>query len=506
MKMKTFLLFCCILSSCFIYAQDFNIKTFGAAGDSQTTNTTSIQKAIDAAYAKGGGRVMVPTGIYITGSIRLKDNVELYLEKGAVLKGSRYLSDYERNNRWYAIILAEGQKNISIKGEGTIDGNGSELVKNIIKLINNKAINDPRNQRRPNEYFRPQLIELTNCSHVEVKNITLRNSSCWVETYKNCSDLIIDSIHVESTTYWNNDGIDITDCKNVIVKNSFINSADDGICLKSEDPESMCENIKIVNCKVRSSASAVKLGTASAGGFKNISIDSIYVYDTYRTAIGLEIVDGGTMENISVNNVTAVNTGGAIFIRLGQRNKKVPPGIIKGIEIKNMNVEVPEGKPDKGYQMEGPVAEDIYPHNILPSSITGLPGHPVQDVSLENIYVSYGGGAQKSKAYIPIDSLENVPEKPHDYPEYSMFGELPSWGLYVRHASDINLKNVEMKYVETDFRPAMVFDDVNHLSITDLKIPTAKILPVIVLKGVTDMSFREIKIPGNNKKSIIKMQ
>ncbi len=502
--MKGLLCIILLVTSCYTNGQVYNVKDYGAVGDNRTLNTGFIQKAIDAAYLKGGGRVVVPDGIFLTGTIRLKNNVELHLDKDAVLLGSSYLSDYERNNRWYAIVLAEKQNNIAITGNGTIDGQGKEVVKNVIKLIENKAIADPLNKNRPGEHFRPQLIEITGCTKILIKNVMLKNAACWVQSYIECNNLTIDSIRVESTTYWNNDGIDLIDCKNVEVKNSNINAADDGICLKSSNPESACENINISNCKVRSSASGIKFGTGSVGGFKKISIDNIYVYDTYRTAIALEMVDGGILEDISISNITARNSGGALFIRLGQRNKELKPGIIRRIYIKGMNVEVPNSKPDAGYDIEGPPAEDIYPHNLLPSSITGLPGYSVQDVTLENIVIIHGGGANKSKAYVSLDSLEKVPERASDYPEYSMFGELPSWGIYTRHANDITLKNVVLKCTEQDFRPALVFDDVNQLTITNLEIPTVKVLPAIALRQVTNESLKKIKMPGNKKSAIIR--
>ncbi len=504
MKIKGLLCIILIVTSCYTYGQVYNIKNFGAVGDNRTLNTGFIQKAIDAAFSKGGGRVLVPAGIFLTGTIRLKNNVDLHLDKDAVLLGSSYLSDYERNNRWYAIVLAEKQNNIAITGSGTIDGQGKEVVKNVIKLIENKAIADPLNKNRPGEYFRPQLIEITNCTKILIKNVTLKNAACWVQSYIECNNLTIDSIHVESTTYWNNDGIDIIDCKNAEVKNANINAADDGICLKSSNPELTCENINISNCKVRSSASGIKFGTGSVGGFKKINIDNIYVYDTYRTAIALEMVDGGILEDVSISNITARNSGGALFIRLGQRNKKLKPGIIRRIYIKGMNVEVPNSKPDAGYDIEGPPGEDIHPHNLLPSSIAGLPGYPVQDVTLENIIITHGGGANKSKAFVSLDSLEKVPERASDYPEYSMFGELPSWGIYTRHANDIRLKNVVLKYTEQDFRPALVFDDVNQLTITDLEIPTVKVSPTIVLRQVSNESLKKIKMPVNKKSAIIR--
>jgi polygalacturonase len=501
MQKRVALFLLLVLFGLYTDAQVFNIAAYGAVAGGQTLNSVAIQKAIDAAAAKGGGKVVVPAGIFLTGTIRLKTGVELSLDKDAVLLGSTNLSDYERNDRWYALILADRQNNIAITGYGTIDGQGSALAKNVIKLVKNGAIVDPLKLNRPDEHLRPQLLELQRSTQVKIQHVTLKNSSCWVETYNKCTDLLIDSITVQSTAFWNNDGIDIVDCKNVKIKNCNIDAADDGICLKSSDPASACENFEITDCKVRSSASAIKFGTASLGGFHNIKIDHIDIHDTYRNALSLEIVDGGTMENVNITNINAKNTGGAIFIRLGHRSG-AKTGSIKGIHIKDVNVIIPKGKPDAGYATAGPPEEDIYPHNLLPMEIVGLPGYNVQDVTLENINVTFGGGADKNHAYVSLDSLATIPEREKEYPEFSMFGELPAWGLYVRHAEGLQLKNVTIKYIEKDFRPAIVLDDVQQVAFNGLNIPTAD-EPVIVLHGVKGESIKNLKTPVNSKKAIM---
>ena len=188
---------------------------------------------------------------------------------------------------------------------------------------------------------------------------------------------------------------------------------DDGICLKSEDRNRRCENIYIANCTVRSSASAVKFGTASWGGFKNITVRDITVYDTYRSAIALEVVDGGVMEDIDIRNIKATNTGNAVFIRLGHRNKDAVISKLRRVHIANVKATIPKGKPDKGYPMEGPLLR--YPHNVFPASVTGLPGHPVEDVVLDNIDIQYEGGASKDSAYVSkgptASSLLSMPRR-----------------------------------------------------------------------------------------------
>lgn len=484
------------------YAQNkvFNINAYGTRADGFTDNKAGIQKAIDDANTQGGGVVLIPAGEYLTGPLTLKSNVTLKLAANAVLKGTAKRIDYGSG---YAspLIMARGQHNIGITGRGTIDGNAYELLKDVFKMLEAGQLKDalwktenPWGQIQPEEPNRPRIIGFYDCNNIAIKGVSVKNGLVWVQEYKNCTDINVDSIKVESNTYWNNDGIDLVDCKNARVTNSFFNADDDGICLKSSDRKRRCENIFIANCTIRSSASAIKLGTASWGGFKKITIKDIKVYDNYRSAIALEAVDGGIMEDIDVSNVHAVNTGNAIFIRLGHRNKDSVYSIARRIRISNLTAEIPAGKPDKGYPYEGPLVKVA--HNIFPSSIAGLPGHPVEDVVLENIKIVYKGVADKNKARVSIDSLAAIPENEGSYPEFSMFGELPAWGFYARHASGITFKNVTLSHLGSDFRSACVFDDVNVLNLHGLSIPQVKGLPVVVLRKVSKPTLGKFTIPG----------
>ncbi|MGZ3767645.1 MAG: glycoside hydrolase family 28 protein, partial [Mucilaginibacter sp.] len=164
----------------------------------------------------------------------------------------------------------------------------------------------------------------------------------------------------------------------------------------------------------------------------------------------------------------------------------------------------PSAKPDAGYPVEGPVVR--VPHNVFPSSITGIPGSRVEDVTLEDITINYEGGAKTEQAYFGIDSLEKVPERISDYPEFSMFGELPAWGFYIRHANNIKIKNMVLTCKGTDYRPAFIADDVKGLSLTSLNIPQVKTQPVLLLNNVEDLKLKDIKIPGNRKRNIIEQK
>jgi len=475
--------------------KQYNITSFGAKGDGRTINTSAIQKAIDLASAEGGGTVIVPEGRFLSGCISLKSGVTLTLDFHAVLLGSTNPFDYILNDQLLHFINADGAQNIGITGEGTIDGQGRKLAMTIDSLFFAGKWDEPDyNYRRHRPERRPKLLNFGESNHIVIEGITAKNSANWVLNFDRCSNMIINNVTVESDDYWNNDGMDIGDCRNVRITNCFVNSADDGICLKSHYKGHINDSIYIANCTVRSSASAIKFGTASHGGFKNVKIENVYVFDTFRSAIALESVDGGILEDIDISDITANNTGNAIFIKLGHRNTDGPVGTLKNIRIKNMTVQVPFGAPDLKYEIRGP--ELPFFHNTFPASITGLPGHYVENVSLENIRIIYPGRANKGYACLPLHRLKDVPENESNYPEFSMFGELPSWGFYVRHVKGLSMKNIHLKVEEYDFRPAFVFDDVLGLKMEQVRIVPTNRDNQIILRQVNNESFYKIMMEG----------
>jgi len=451
--------------------QTYNVLDFGAVADAKTLNTEAIQAAIDAAHTNSGGTVVLPKGIFLSGSIEMKSGVTLHLERDATLLGSTNPRHYRKINNWKALVLADHAHDVALTGQGTIDGQGRELALNVDSLHHIGEMVDPNynlRRMRPNETLRPELVYMMSCQQVMITGITMMNASCWVQTYDQCTGLEIDRITVVSREYWNNDGFDIVDCKDVRITNCDVNTADDGICLKSHSPDHINDNVYIGNCTVRSSASAIKFGTASFGGFKNVVVENIKVFDTFRSAIAIESVDGGVIENIAVSKIIAINTGNAIFIRLGHRHGD-RPGTVRNISIKDVYVQVPFGRPDNNYDMRGP--EVNFFHNPFPASIAGIPDHYVENVVLENIEIRYPGRASKGMAYVPLSRLDQVPEQVKEYPEFSMFRELPAWGIFVRHARNIEMKNVTLTLENEDFRPAFLFDDVDSLQMEDINLP-----------------------------------
>ncbi len=463
-------------------ANTITSKELALIGDGMTLNTTAIQQGIDRLAETGGGTLMIFPGCYLTGGVILKSGVTLHLMEGAILLGSTNPRDYrsitrpkedntENDLTAKGLIMALDATDIRLTGKGTIDGQGLALSLSVDSLHHTGEVVDPLyniRRHRPSGSMRPNLFFFCGCKRVLIDGLHLRNSSGWGLSFDLCEQLTLKNLVIVNRAYWNNDGIDITDCRKVCIEHCRVNAADDGICLKSNSANSCCEDVEIYNCEITSSASAVKMGTASWGGFRKVWIHDIKVSDTFRSAIAVETVDGGIIDSILVENIHAVNTGNALFLRLGARAGK-RKGVLKNVTIRNLYAEIPFERPDINYDLRGPEVDFF--HNPFPSSICGIPNQCIQHVLLENITIVYPGRATKGMAYLPLWRVHDVPEQIEKYPEFSMFGELPSWGFYVRHARGMTFRNINLRLQDNDFRPAFVFDDVEQLTLDNISVP-----------------------------------
>ena len=465
--MKKFLVLTLLLTTTSLVAKDYRASVFGIKSDGITMNTRSIQKAIDFISENGGGELQFSVGRYLTGSIHLKSNVTIRLNEGAILVGSTNPYDYDNVNGNGGLVLAYQQKNIAIKGKGVIDGRGREVALNIISQVHNGIMDDVLKYDR--YVNRPQLLYLRECENVSLDSIFVKNSANWTVYCDQCVYLTINGISLDSKNYWNNDGLDIVDCRHVKVTDCFIDASDDAICLKSHDAKTLCEDIEIRNCTARSSASGIKFGTVSAGGFKNIRIINNKVYDTHRSAITIASMDGAEIENILIDSLYAFNTGNAIFLRTGSRWTGGKVGYLRDVTISNVYIEVPATKPDAGYSYEGPVEDN--PRNISPASIVGIPSIPIENITISNVEIVYPGGGNPSYAYrgVTDEELRKIPEMEDSYPEFSQFKELPAWGFFVKHTNNINFQNVTLTAKQRDYRPAIVLDNVQKSKFSKMK-------------------------------------
>lgn len=439
-------------------ATDYPITDFGAKPGLATLNTEAINKTIAACHANGGGRVIIPAGVFRSGTVLMKDNVELHLEMGSTLLASADLIDFPKQARpayrsqkdpggWRALIYANEVSNIAITGYGTIDGNGA------------KHKPDPGSEFGSDRDGRPRNILFISCKNISVEGISMINSGIWNQHYLNCEDVRVDRIHVYNHANRNNDGIDIDGCRRFVLSNSIFDTDDDAIVLKSTGAAAT-EDIVISNCIVSSFCNAIKAGTESTGGFRNISISNCVVRPSRNqekpifgtpkgiTAISLEIVDGGIMEGISISNITIEGTDCPLFVRLGNRARK--------------HIEEAD-EPPMG-EMRNIVINNVVAYNTgnYSSSITAIPGHYIENISLANIQLINEGGVVAGDY---IADAKDVKEAVAAYPQPTIWKELPSSGFFIRHVRNVQINGLVLGSEKIDPRIPIIAVDVDGLQI-----------------------------------------
>jgi len=447
-----------------------DVRAYGASGEGVQLDTQAIQAAVDACAAQGGGTVFFPAGAYLTGTIFLQSHVRLDLDAGARILGSTNVQDYplqmngfpSRTDRYCAraLLRGEGLEGVAITGYGTIDGQGAQFRDNKASGEAYEAllsVYEGTGRYRPNEIFvnRPFLIQLVSCRDIRVENVHLRCSAMWMQHYLDCDFVTIRGVSVFNHGCRNNDMIDIDCCRNVVISDCIGDTDDDALTLKST-AQQPTEHVVISNCILRSHCNALKAGTESSGGFKDITITNCVIQrsevDECRTGrreglagIALEIVDGGSLERVTISNIAIQDTSAPLFLRLGNRARPHRPGAPK-----------PEVGVFRDVRISNVVATGA---GVTGCAIAGLPGHPIENVSLSNIRIAFHGGAAAE------DAVAEVPELEAQYPECVMFGTLPAYGFYCRHVDGLTLNNIDLSYAAADPRPALVTDDVKALRV-----------------------------------------
>jgi len=471
----------------------YDVKDFGATGDGKTIDSDAINKAIDAASAAGGGTVRLPAGTYASYSIHLKSNITLELGAGATLLAAdppatgggfdpaepktewEPYQDFGHNHFHNSLIWGENIENVAIVGTGLI--HGKSLSKGYGPGL-----------RAETSGVGNKSIALKLCHNVLLRDFSILKGGHFGILVTGVDNLTIDNLRIDT----DRDGMDIDCCNNVRVSNCMVNSPwDDAIVLKSSyalgEARSM-DNCTITNCYVTGGYELgtvldatwkpwttrvplngrIKCGTESNGGFRNIAISNC-VFDKCD-GLALESVDGAILEDISITNITMRDVANApIFLRLGRRMRgpaSLAVGVLRRVIISNI------------------VASNSV--SKLCSMILGIPDHVIEDVKISNVLILHQGGATAADAaFVPAED-ETV------YPEPGRFRQMPANGFYIRHAKNIELRDVEIKAMAPDARPTFGLVAVDGAEFFNVRGP--KNVPVFSLEDVTD--FRVLQSKG----------
>ena len=451
----------------------FNVRDYGAKGDGKTLDSPAINAAIEAAVRDGGGQVLLPAGTYLSGSIRLKSNVDLHLSAGCTILAAPAsmkaydpsesfggFPEYQDGGHTYfhnSLIWAEGQTNVSITGHGMIDGQG--LTKKDTEkagIVQGGSIGTG-----------DKAIALKLCRNILIRDVTIFRGGHFAIITTGCDRGTIDNVTIDT----NRDGIDIDCCKYITVTNTKVNTpSDDAIVLKSSyalKKAVPCEHILITNCLVTGYklgtfldgtyqpeavnwvCGRIKLGTESNGGYRNITISNCTCM--WSSGLAFEEVDQGRMENICVNNIAMEHVHHyPIYITTGCRNRGpkevTQPSSARNIQISNI------------------IATDC--DSLCSIIVTGMKDEPIRNVWLSNIRLTFRGGGTKNLV------KRDYREQGTNYPEPRWAGPTPAYGLYARHVEGLHVNDVTFRYERPEYRPAIILDDVRDATLNQIDAPT----------------------------------
>lgn len=451
-----------------VYVRDFG------ANEKEGNNAKYINLAIEHCNNNGGGFVVVDGGNYLTGTIYLKSNVVLFIEKNSSLIASHNTEDFTEN----ALIFADNCENIGIVGPGKICGEGNyfslkpSLPPKTEPFTKTLDVWDLRQEYRkrirfPHKSKYGYLILLKNCNCIKLYNIVMENAAMWTVNVNSSNDVNISNVVINNNRHVaNTDGIDICGSSNVVIKNCFISTADDGIALKNNmsistsgddglkiknnldvSSKKGMSNIYIHNCEVISCTNAFKIGTETSLDISDITVENckFYLTDIYPagvSGISIESCDGAKVNNVNISDIEMNSMACPLFIRLCNRNGDNKPDLDGRGEITNVSV------------------KNIKAENIeIPIMIMGIPNQKVCDVNLKNFNLKYADG----KDY--FDLRFKIPEQEKEYPECNRFRNINAYGVFVRHAKNIALENINVKPRVKTYRKFKKIIDCENFSV-----------------------------------------
>lgn len=421
----------------------FDVRDFGAAADGESVSTAFIQRAIDACSGSGGGVVLIAGGRFVTGTIYLKDNVTLHVAEGAVLLGSTDIADYatDTHKNIYAneshmdrcLVFARNASHVGIEGKGTIDGQGHTR-------------HFPADGAQ-----RPMLLRFLECRHLRMHDINLVNPASWTSAWLYCEDIVVGGVRVESRANWNGDGLDFDGCRNVRVHGCSFDTSDDSICLQASRADTPCADITVSGCVFVSKWAGMRIGMSSMGDFENVTVTNCIFRDIDDAGLKIQMCEGGAMRNMLFSNLVMQN---------------VPRPVLMTFNRFRMGVDTPQDVPPMktmGHMQFSNITVDNTMLDGVPCGIvlSGVPGHPIEDITFHNISLRLpGGGTADDAAVGELPSFVDV------RPEFYVLGEkMPFAGFYARHARNLRLSEIRFGAAKPDARPVIVCEDVEGMSV-----------------------------------------
>jgi len=329
-----------------VASAEFDARTFGAVGDGKTIDTGAIQKAIGAAFAAGGGLVVLQGGQFLTGRISLQSRVYLDVRPDAVLKGSWDPADYPVKSNEWVVVSAVGATSTGIVGGGVLDGQA--LPGFLLSYVRSEDQLQPVRWTEPSfnctGECRPRLVEFEQCDDVLVRDVTLQNSADWTSRYFNSTNVLVHNITVHGDLRWpNNDGIDPDSSENVTISNSTVHTGDDGVCLKSTCGARPLRNVLVQGMEIRSRSAAVKLGSSTCADMADILVREVRVLAGSNRGIGVQHRDAGNITNLEFRDIVVEGTelqpskwwgiGEALWVTSIPREEGRPVGRIDGVRF-----------------------------------------------------------------------------------------------------------------------------------------------------------------------------
>lgn len=459
-------------------ANRYNIRDFGAKGDGKTLNTAAIQAAIDKCNAENGGTVLIPAGDFLCGTIELRSNVTLYLSAKGKLLGSPRREDYSAGkgvppgNGNIVFVYAVNAENISIEGMGTVDGNGAAFY-------NGKGDNTGPGQGGVGGNFdRPHLFIFYQCTKLVMRNAFFTASAYHCCRILKCSHVHIDGIRIYNRVNKNNDGFHFNDGEYVHIVNCDIQCQDDACALFGSN-----KFVTITNCSFSTRWSIFRFG---GGESQNIAITNCLIYDTYGCPIKIS-AGRANIENLTFSNIIMKNVTGPIGIgfsgtsnnsSITQTTKPFLRNIVFN-GIRATTVKQPVNHPDIPWDVNGREGEK---NSCI--TLNAMGDYYLEDISFTDIHIKYAGGGTAAQA-----AKRDVPKVAAEY--FGVWDPLPggppAYGMYARNVKGLTLHNVRFEYDEADVRPAVIFDNVQDVTITGLSAqgnPQTELLRLINSKDI----------------------